>query len=85
MRSMVSADRITADALALDAPDRARVARELLRSLDGGVEPGALDERTVELSRRLAAIEDGSVELVDLDEVKGLMAERRVRRRAQQP
>lgn len=85
MRSMVSAERIIADALALDAPDRARVARELLRSLDGDEEPGTLDAWTSELGRRLSSIEDGTVEPVDLDEVKGLMAERRARRRAKQP
>lgn len=79
---MASAEKILADALALDEKDRARVAHELLQSLEGAEESGASGAWTDELRRRLSEIEDGTVELLSLDEVKRRMAERRARRRA---
>ena len=80
---MASADMIIEQALELDEKDRARVAHELLRSLDGADESGSVDAWTEELRRRVKEIEDGSVEVLSLDEVKRRMAERRAKRRAQ--
>jgi len=50
--------------------------------LDGADESGTVDAWTEELRRRVREIEDGSVELLSLDEVKRRMAERRAKRRA---
>lgn len=82
---MASAEKILADALELDERDRARVAQELLRSLERGADDGVVDAWTDELQRRLREVEDGSVELLSLDEVKRRMAARRARRRAKNP
>lgn len=79
---MASAEKIIEQALELDEKDRARVAHELIRSLDGADESGSVDAWTDELRRRIREIEDGSVELLSLDEVKQRMAERRAKRRA---
>ncbi len=49
--------------------DRARLAEELLASLEGGLEPevdAAWDE---ELRKRIAEVESGTVKLVPADEV----------------
>lgn len=82
---MASAEKIIEDALELDEKDRARVAHELLRSLDDAEDAGAVEAWTDELRRRLREVEDGSVELLSLDEVKRRMAERRAKRRANMP
>lgn len=79
---MASAEKIIEQALELDEKDRARVAHELIRSLDGADDSGSVDAWTDELRRRIREIEDGSVELLSLDEVKQRMAERRAKRRA---
>lgn len=79
---MASAEKVLEEALTLDDKDRARVAHELLQSLDGADESDTAEAWTDELRRRLQEIEDGTVELVGLDELKRRMAERRARRRA---
>ena len=56
-------------ALSLSLDERARLARELLQSLDGDADADAdaAWARTVE--RRVEEVRDGSVELIDGDEV----------------
>jgi putative addiction module component (TIGR02574 family) len=77
---MASADEIIADALELDEKERARVAHELLRSLDHGEDEEAVDAWTDELRRRLQEVKDGTVELDDWDDVRGRLAARRANR-----
>lgn len=69
---MALADKVLAEALDLPTEARARIAHELLRSLDEETEEGGdvIQEWTDEISRRLQEVIDGSVELVSLDEMK---------------
>lgn len=78
---MSSADDVLMAALDLPARDRARLALELLRSLDDGGEPRTPVESTDELRRRLQESKDGRVELEDWNEVRARLAARRAQRR----
>jgi putative addiction module component (TIGR02574 family) len=49
--------------------DRARLAEELLASLEGDVDPEVDAARDEELRKRIAEVEGGAVELVPADEV----------------
>jgi putative addiction module component (TIGR02574 family) len=64
------ADAVLADALRLDLDARAQVAAELLASLDGPSDPDADAAWAVEIERRVAAIEAGSVRLEPWEDVK---------------
>jgi putative addiction module component (TIGR02574 family) len=79
----MSTKDVFAAAMKLPPPERARLASYLLHSLD---DAERADEATVawtaELDRRLDDVRTGRVELVDLDEVKRRMSERRARRAA---
>ncbi len=61
---------VLADALRLDLDARAEVAAELLASLDGPPDPDAEAAWAVEIERRVAAIEAGTVELEPWEDVK---------------
>jgi putative addiction module component (TIGR02574 family) len=67
-------DRMTqsvlADALRLDADGRANVAAELLASLDGPMDSDADAAWTIEIDRRVAAIDAGAAELESWESVK---------------
>lgn len=56
--------------LALPAPSRAKLARELLASLDGTTDAGADDAWVAEIDRRAREVEDGAVEIHDWQEVR---------------
>lgn len=76
---------ILAEALSLPEPERARIAHELLRSLeDEREDPPALDDAALkgELDRRLQEVVDGSVQTMTVEQAKALLAERRASRRA---
>jgi putative addiction module component (TIGR02574 family) len=77
-----TAEKILSAALELPTRDRARVAHELLRSLDEALDEDAAEAWTEELRRRLRQVRDGEVEPLSLDEVKRRIAERRAARRA---
>lgn len=66
--------RLIEEALQLPEDDRARLAGELLRSLDTTEEPLTQDEYdaawTVEIQRRLQDADDGSVKPVSWDEAR---------------
>jgi putative addiction module component (TIGR02574 family) len=79
---MASAEQVLSDALALSTEDRAKVARELLRSLDDSGDEGAFDRWTDELRSRLQDVDEGRVSTLSLEEVKRRMAARRAARRA---
>jgi putative addiction module component (TIGR02574 family) len=76
---------ILAEALSLPEPERARIAHELLRSLeDEREDPPALDDAALkgELDRRLQEVVDGSVQTMTVEQAQALLAERRASRRA---
>jgi putative addiction module component (TIGR02574 family) len=61
---------VLADALRLDLNARAEVAAELLASLDGPADADAETAWAIEIERRVAAIEAGTVKLEPWDDVK---------------
>ena len=63
-------DDVLADALRLEPDSRAKVAEELLASLDGPADPDAEAAWDAEIERRIAAIEAGTVRLEPWAEVK---------------
>ena len=64
------AEAVLADALELDVEARADLAAELLASLDGPADPDAGAAWEVEIARRVAAIEAGTVKLELWGDVK---------------
>ena len=64
------AEAVLADALRLDLDARAQVAVELLASLDDPTDPDAEALWAVEIERRVAAIETGTVKLEPWEDVK---------------
>lgn len=66
---MADRARVLEDALALPVDDRARVAHELLRSLEQE-DPDAVAAWTDEIRRRIDEVEAGTVELDDWETVK---------------
>ncbi|MBN1444286.1 MAG: addiction module protein [Planctomycetes bacterium] len=58
-------DALLHAALELPLKERARLAQDLLRSLDGPVDPGAEAAWTAEIERRARELDEGSVEPVD--------------------
>jgi putative addiction module component (TIGR02574 family) len=66
---MAAADML-ADILRLPAEDRAKLALELLRSLDGAPESGAAEAWDAEIDRRAAEIDSGKAETLTLDEYR---------------
>jgi putative addiction module component (TIGR02574 family) len=62
-------DELSARARALSAEDRARLAEELLESLQGEADADAEAAWDREIERRVAEIESGSVHLVAAEEV----------------
>ncbi len=61
---------VFADALRLEPERRAELAAELLDSLDGPADPDAEAAWDVEIERRIAAIEAGTVKLEPWETVK---------------
>ncbi|HET8542089.1 MAG TPA: addiction module protein [Anaeromyxobacter sp.] len=58
-------DRVRADALSLPTQERARLARDLIASLDDAHDPGAADAWLAEIERRAREVESGSASLED--------------------
>lgn len=63
-------------ALSLTEQERAKLASELMASLDGPAEGDVADAWDIEICRRINEIESGKATLLDLDEV---LARARVR------
>lgn len=61
---------VLAEALRLDVDARAELAAEILASLDGPTDPGAEAAWAVEIERRVAAIEAGTMPLEPWEDVK---------------
>ena len=64
------AQSVFADALRLEPETRAELAAELLASLDGPADPDAEAAWDVEIERRVAAIEAGTLRLEPWADVK---------------
>ena len=65
-----AAHDLLADALRLDVSERARIAAELLASLDGEPEDGVEEAWAEEVERRMAGVEDGTARLETWEDVK---------------
>ena len=65
-----AAETVLAEALRLDLDARAAVAAELLASLDAPADPDAEAAWALEIERRVAAIEAGTVKLESWTDVK---------------
>ena len=63
-------------ALALPEPDRARLAHELLLSLDAGEDEGADEAWVDEIERRLKQVDDGTAVVEDWDAVRDRISSR---------
>lgn len=74
--AMASEKDILADALALPAETRARIAHELLVSLDEREDPDAADAWLAEIDQRAREVEDGTAELESWDEVRERLTHR---------
>jgi putative addiction module component (TIGR02574 family) len=67
------------EALSLPEPERARIAHELLRSLeDERKDPPALDDAALkgELDQRLQEVVDGAVQTMTVEQAQAFLAER---------
>jgi putative addiction module component (TIGR02574 family) len=73
---MASEKDILTDALALPAEKRARIAHELLMSLDDREDPDAGDAWLAEIDRRAREVEAGTAELESWDVVRERLAQR---------
>ena len=76
---MSSADML-AEILRLPAEERARLALELIRSLDAEPEAGAADAWDAEIARRGAEVDAGTAETMTVDEYRAHVRQRRAAR-----
>ena len=76
----MSAVDTLAEILRLPAEDRARLALELIRSLDPDAERGATDAWDAEIARRGAEVDGGVAETMTLDEYRAHVRRRRASR-----
>lgn len=77
---MMAAQDMLAEILRLPAEERARLALELLRSLDGEPDPGAAEAWDVEIERRGAEVDAGTADTMTLDEYRDHVRRRRAAR-----
>jgi len=70
-------EAVLADALRLDLDARGELATELLASLDGPTDPDAEAAWAVEIERRVAAIEAGTVGLEPWEDVSSAASKKR--------
>ncbi len=68
------AKTLLAEALRLDADERAELAAEILASLDGPTDPDADAAWEAEIARRVAALESGVAHLEPWDDVRRRIA-----------
>jgi putative addiction module component (TIGR02574 family) len=76
---MSSAARLAA-ILRLPAEERARLALELIRSLDAEAEAGAADAWDAEIARRGAEVDAGTAQTMTVDEYRAHVQRRRAAR-----
>ena len=78
----MAAPDMLAEVLRLPAEERARLALELIRSLDGEADAGAEHAWDAEIERRGAEIDAGTAETLTLDEYRAHIRRRRATRAA---
>jgi len=71
---------LLSSALALPARERAKIAHELLASLDDGADPDAAEVWVAELEQRARDVRSGSVAVEDWETVKARLTQRWRRR-----
>ncbi len=76
----MAAPNVLAEILRLPVEERARLALELLRSLDGEPEPEAAAEWDAEIERRGAEVDAGTADTMSLDEYRAHLRARRAAR-----
>jgi putative addiction module component (TIGR02574 family) len=69
-----------AEMLRLPIEERAKLALELLRSLDGEADPDAADAWDAEIERRGAEVDAGTADTMTLDEYRAHVRDRRAAR-----
>ena len=70
---MTTAERLLKEAMQLSSDEREQLARELLASIEK--EPGYNEAWEAEIKRRIEDLESGKSDLVEWDEVKGMLFE----------
>ena len=71
----MTVEELLAQSLSLPAPERARVAREIIASLDGGTDADAAERWLDEIRRRAAELDDGSAEAVEWEQLRRRLVE----------
>jgi putative addiction module component (TIGR02574 family) len=74
-RMSLNAETLIASALKLPSEERARIAAELIASLDGIPEAGVEAAWDIEVGRRIAQVDQGELELLDWNDVKANVAQ----------
>lgn len=76
----MGASDILADVLRLPPEERARLALELIRSLDGEPDADAAQAWDTEIERRAAEVDRGAADTMTLDEYRAHVQQRRAAR-----
>ncbi len=71
-----SAQELFEEAMSLDPQERATLIRLLIEALDPEAEPGIEDAWRVEIERRMAELDSGSVETIPWEEVRARLHRR---------
>ncbi len=74
---MMSEAELLAQIMQRPAPERARIASAVIRSLDDGEDADADDAWDAELVRRMKEIDDGTAQSIPLEEFEAHMRETR--------
>jgi putative addiction module component (TIGR02574 family) len=74
--SSTTLEKLRSEALKLPEPERAELARELVKSLDLPADADAADAWDREIAGRLAEIDAGTANLIDRDELRRRMRAR---------
>lgn len=68
----IELEALKSAAMSLPERERARLASDLMASLDGPAEQGVAEAWDIELCRRINELESGKAELLDVNEVLAL-------------
>ena len=74
--SSTTLEKLRLEALRLSDPERAELAHELVKSLDGPVDADAAEAWEKEILRRLAEVDAGTATLIDREELRRRMRAR---------
>jgi putative addiction module component (TIGR02574 family) len=71
----MTVEELLAQSLSLPAPERARVAREIIASLDDETDADAAERWLDEIRRRAAELDAGSAEAVEWEQLRTRLVE----------